>query len=78
MGRYVADFTHHRSRLIIEIDSDWHNLAENALRDIERDVWFESQGYRVLRIRDAEVFKDLDAVTRRIATAIGCKIEADI
>ncbi len=67
-----------RSALVIEVDSAWHDFADAAVRDIERDAWFESQGYRVVRIRGEEVFEDLTAVTRRIAAAVGCKIETDI
>ena len=73
MGRYVADVIHHPSATVIEVDSAWHDFTDAALRDIKRDAWFESQGYRVLRIRDGEVFEDLAAVTRKIAAAVGCK-----
>jgi very-short-patch-repair endonuclease len=56
IGRYIADFIHHGSALIIEIDGARHDLPEAQLHDLERDAWLNSQGYRVLRIRDSEAF----------------------
>ncbi len=66
IGRYIADFALHRANLIVEIDSARHDLPESQLHDAERDAWLASQGYTVLRIRDNDVFEDINAVMRRI------------
>jgi hypothetical protein len=52
--------------LIVEVDSGWHDLPEKQLHDVIRDAWFEDEGYRVLRVRDREVFGDLERVLDRI------------
>ena len=52
IGRYIADFAHHGARLVIEVDGRRHDLPEEQLKDAERDGWLESQGYRVIRVRD--------------------------
>ena len=70
IGRYVADFVHHGSRLVIEVDSGWHDLPEQQLHDAERDAWLSDQGYRVLRVRDTEAFGRPDEVAERVATEI--------
>ena len=51
IGRYVADFVCLRHRLIVEADGPYHDEA----RDAERDTWLRSQGFRVLRFKNAEV-----------------------
>ncbi|KSB88775.1 hypothetical protein AS593_22010 [Caulobacter vibrioides] len=70
IGRYVADFVHHGSRLVIEVDGGWHDLPEQQLHDVERDGWLVSQGYRVMRVRDAEAFGSPEEVAERVAAEI--------
>jgi len=73
IGPYVADFACLRARLVIEVDGGIHNHTEVALRDLRRDEWFASQGYRVLRINSARIPADLDAVMADITQAIRLK-----
>ena len=47
IGPFIADFLCIEARLIIEVDGGQH--AENP-RDVERDHWFEANGFRVLRL----------------------------
>jgi very-short-patch-repair endonuclease len=70
MGRYIADFAHHASGLVIEVDGARHDLPEEQLHDAERDAWFRTQGYRTLRIRDREAYGDPFAVAERIRQEI--------
>jgi len=70
IGRYVADFVHHGARLVIEVDSGWHDHFEAQLRDAERDAWLASQGYRVMRVRDGEAFGNPHLVAERVAAEI--------
>ncbi len=56
IGRYIADFVHLASRLVIEVDGSRHDLPEAQLHDAERDAWMRSQGFRILRIKDADAF----------------------
>ena len=56
IGRYIVDFVHHGSKLIIEVDGRRHDLPEEQVRDIDRDGWLNQQGYRVLRIRGDDAF----------------------
>nr|WP_297509872.1 DUF559 domain-containing protein [uncultured Caulobacter sp.] len=70
IGPYIADFVHHGARLVIEVDSGWHDDPEAQRRDAERDGWLASQGYRVMRVRDGEAFADPYGVAERIAAEI--------
>jgi len=70
---YVADFAYLRARLVIEVDGGVHNRTDVALRDLKRDDWLTSEGYRVLRIDSRRIPGDLDAVVAEIAQAIRLK-----
>jgi very-short-patch-repair endonuclease len=71
IGRYIADFAKHSAKLVVEVDGPSHDLAEDQLYDHERDEWLRSQGYRVVRVSDREVYADADAVAERIAGLMG-------
>lgn len=63
MGRYIVDFVCHEKKLIIEADGGQH--TESQL-DLERDHYFRSNGYRVLRFWNDEIERDSDAVALHI------------
>jgi len=65
IGRYVADFVCLRHRLIIETDGPLHDPD----RDMVRDAWLASQGFRVLRFGNAEVSGQPGAVMAAILKA---------
>jgi len=68
IGRYFADFASHGAKLVIEIDGGVHErLAEVQLRDVERQQWLESQGYRVVRFTDRQVCDDVYGCVEAIA-----------
>jgi len=55
IGPFVVDFVIHEHRLVIEVDGEHHLTSEGLARDAKRDAWFESQGYRVLRLTTGEL-----------------------
>ncbi|MBN1283205.1 MAG: endonuclease domain-containing protein [Proteobacteria bacterium] len=52
IGPYIVDFICYEKKLIIECDGGHH--LENA-KDLSRDQWFSSQGYRVLRYWNSDI-----------------------
>jgi very-short-patch-repair endonuclease len=68
IGRYIVDFACPEKRLLIEIDGSQH--AQQADYDATRSEWLESQGYRVLRFWNNQVFKETDAVKSVILEAL--------
>ena len=75
MGRYVADFVCHTNRLVIEVDGAQHGFDREASRDAERDAWFASQGYRVLRFWNHEVLHEFESALDTIhAQAFGAGV----
>jgi very-short-patch-repair endonuclease len=64
IGSYIVDFACLPRKLLIEVDGGQH--LESAT-DTERDRWLRSQGFRVLRFWNNEVFQNLQGVLETIA-----------
>jgi len=62
MGAYIADFVCHEARISIEVDGGQHGFDRHARFDQERDAWFTTRGYRVLRFWNHEVLTELETV----------------
>ena len=70
IGRYIVDFGSHSRKLVVEVDGAPHEVfSDQAVRDMKRNVWLATQGYRVLRFTNAEVMEDIEAVLATIQTA---------
>lgn len=67
IGRYIVDFACTKARLVVEVDGGYHEGRQQ--RDAARGRALTELGWRVLRVTEAEVFADLDAVLARITEA---------
>lgn len=52
---FTADFYIPKYSLIIEIDGDYHNRADQKMRDFCKDEIYRALGYNILRIKNSEV-----------------------
>ncbi len=68
IGSYIVDFVCLEKRLIIELDGGQH--VEQAEYDQSRTDWLVSQGFRVLRYWNHEVFQDWDAIEEALWAAL--------
>lgn len=68
IGRYIVDFIHLDSRIIIEIDGRSHD--DRYEQDLARQSWLEGQGFRMLRFANDDVLDDVEAVVDAILAAI--------
>ncbi len=66
LGPYFADFLCRDRRLIVEVDGVTHGEDHQVSHDLRRTRYLESQGYRVLRVWNIEVFTNLDGVLTAI------------
>ena len=64
IGKYIVDFVCYEKRLIIEVDGGQHSLNKDS--DKERDMWFEGQGYKVLRFWSNQVLTNIGGVLEMI------------
>jgi very-short-patch-repair endonuclease len=64
---FIVDFYCHAAGLMVELDGAIHQQQEEY--DAERDRRLSAHGLRVLRIRNQDVWNDLDDVLACIAVA---------
>ncbi len=68
IGEYVADFVCFDARFVVELDGEPHWGRHQY--DAARDLWFASQGFRVLRIANEDMLGNPLRVMERIASAL--------
>ena len=68
IGIYVADFVCFELKLIVELDGSQHAIRGD--HDEARTAWLESQGFRVLRYWNFQVFEELESVLEAIWLAV--------
>lgn len=59
---YVADFACVSEKLIIEVDGATHGTPEEQEHDAQRTVFFERNGWRVVRVTNLDVYENLNGV----------------
>lgn len=66
IGNYIVDFYCPQERLILEIDGEVHEVDFVKEHDQFREEHLKDMDFNVLRIRNEEVFENLDKVTEKI------------
>jgi very-short-patch-repair endonuclease len=69
IGNYIVDFYCASERLVIEVDGAVHDTPEAIANDKVRDETLQQLGYKVIRIRNSEIFEEPQVVLQRIAAA---------
>ncbi len=64
---YVADFVCFAARLIIELDGGQHSESAS---DERRDTYLRSQGFRIIRIWNNDLFINEEGVAELILSAL--------
>ena len=62
IGPFVVDFYCSEINLVIEVDGDIHAFPKNRLKDELRERYIKSQGLRIIRITNGDVFGNIDGV----------------
>ena len=65
--KYIADFCCNERKLIIELDGNQH---KGSVSDRERNEFFTSLGYKVLRFWDSDVDNNLEGVLEIISRVL--------
>src|SRR5271169_2597608 len=63
---YIADFVCLSVKLIVELDGVSHDFEERQRADRNRDVFFVSEGFQVLRFTNEQVMTNLEGVVEAI------------
>lgn len=68
IGRFYVDILCFSERLVIEVDGDTHAATSND--DAARTRLIEQEGYRVLRVANADVLQNLDGVLTHLSFSL--------
>jgi very-short-patch-repair endonuclease len=71
IGPYIVDFVSTEKMLIIEVDGGQHYEDAHEARDVRRDTFLASKGYRVLRFSNHDVMTNRTGVLTTIAGVLG-------
>ncbi len=74
IGKYIVDFVCFEAKLVIELDGGQH--AIRADQDADRTDWLASQGFRVLRFWNNEVFENIEGVEEVVRAALHSGVAA--
>jgi len=70
IGPYIADFACVAAWLVVEVDGDTHGTEEKIVHDKRRDAFMRARGWRVVRVTNLDVYKNLDVVLEGIWRAL--------
>ena len=66
IGDYIADFICLKKQLVIEVDGEYHNQADQQQDDQFRTESINNRGYSVIRFTNEEVHNNLPEVINTI------------
>jgi len=70
IGDYIVDLSCFAKKIIIEIDGKNHRKTNLNNKDAEKENYLIRQGYRILRIWNSEIDKDINCVLEKIIEAL--------
>ncbi|WP_428968923.1 endonuclease domain-containing protein [Sphingomonas sp. Xoc002] len=68
LGPFFADMLCFAEKLVIEVDGDTHAAAEGY--DASREDFMAHEGYRTVRVTNADVMENLEGVMERISFSL--------
>ncbi len=74
IGDFIVDFVCLKCRLIIEVDGKYHFTEEQIIKDRERTIYLESNGFTILRFTNEEIVANIDSVLETITEHLTTKI----
>jgi very-short-patch-repair endonuclease len=77
IGPFTVDFVCRKAALIIEVDGATHSDDRDIAYDQRRTAYLKSQGYRVLRILNDDIYHRFDDVMDMILFALADKLPRD-
>ena len=70
IGPYFADFACRADKLVVEVDGATHGSEDKVQHDATRTQFLQEQGWKVLRVWNADVFTQRNAVCDTILMAL--------
>ncbi len=70
IGDFIVDFISFKSKIVIEVDGEYHNEPEQIEADNLRTNFLNEAGFKVLRFKNEEVLGNIDGVIEKIKEEI--------
>jgi very-short-patch-repair endonuclease len=77
IGPFTVDFLCRKAALVIDVDGTTHSDDRDVEYDECRTDYLKSQGYRVLRIQNDDIYRRFDDVMDMILLALADKLPQD-
>jgi very-short-patch-repair endonuclease len=77
IGNYIVDFLCRRARLIVEVDGATHSSPEELAYDRQRELVLSRLGFRILRVGNLDVYKNMPDVLSAVLTALEQRARAE-
>ena len=74
IGPYVVDFLCREARLIVEVDGATHSEDREIAYDRRRETYLVSEGYRIIRVLNDDIYKRIDDVLDMILMGVEGKL----
>ena len=71
IGDYIVDFYCPKAHICIELDGQEHYTMQGDTRDYDRTVFLNSNGIKVLRFENREIWEDINRVLETIKIELG-------
>ena len=71
IGPYFVDFVCREKRLVVEVDGATHSTAEELASDSRRTAVLDTEGYRVIRFTNQQVYENVEAALEEILRVLG-------
>ena len=68
---YFVDFVCREKRLVVEVDGATHSTAEELASDSRRTAVLDTEGYRVIRFTNQQVYENVEAALEEILRVLG-------
>ena len=66
IGDFIVDFFFRQSKVVVEIDGEYHFTEEQKEADRIRQSWLETRGYTILRFTNEQIIKEIEYVITTI------------
>ena len=63
---FIVDFLNVKTRLVVEVDGEYHNTEKQKKLDFKRDNYLRYRRYTVIRVSNNDVYQNLEYIVRRI------------
>lgn len=66
IGDYIVDFVCLSHQLVVEVNGEYHNSAEQRYLDNQRTGFLTDKGFRVIRFTNQQVFNQINDVIAEV------------